>query len=156
MGYAYGYIGGRDIGYGVPATCDYPSCKAVIDRGLSYACGDWPGSHDDYCGLFFCSKHMTYTEKDDSSGENHQCCDRCAWNIEHADEIENDYKLFKPSYDPKPDRNVWIRHKLKHHSWAEWRSENPEEVEELQQRLNQTKRRAEGSQNATDNREDIG
>lgn len=26
----------RDIGYGVPATCDHPGCGAKIDRGLSF------------------------------------------------------------------------------------------------------------------------
>lgn len=41
MGWAIGYdtTWGRDIGYGVPATCDYPSCTEAIDRGLGYVCG---------------------------------------------------------------------------------------------------------------------
>lgn len=25
----------RDIGYGVPAECDHPTCGAQIDRGLA-------------------------------------------------------------------------------------------------------------------------
>lgn len=38
MGWSVGFDENwqRDIGYGVPAYCDHPQCKAEIDRGLDY------------------------------------------------------------------------------------------------------------------------
>ena len=35
MGWSLGYDGRwkRDIGYGVPAVCDFPGCNEEIDRG---------------------------------------------------------------------------------------------------------------------------
>ena len=127
MGWAIGERGGRDIGYGVPATCDYPTCKKKIDRGLSYCCGDF--SSDDGCGLYFCDKHLGYAE--DRNGGPHQFCDRCLYNLEQGD----DWEKFKPTFEPKPDRPIWIRWKLKHHSWEQWRKENPKEVKKLQDSL---------------------
>lgn len=44
---------GRDIGYGVPATCDHKKCSEPIDRGVSYVC-----ERDGGCGLYFCDKHL--------------------------------------------------------------------------------------------------
>jgi len=53
---------GRPIGYAHAATCDEPGCDAVIDRGLSYACGDMHGPQDREdgwcCDRYFCGKHL--------------------------------------------------------------------------------------------------
>jgi hypothetical protein len=125
MGWAIGYVDGRDVGYGVPATCEQPSCKKKIDRGLSYACGGFP-SNEYGCGLFFCEKHMFGYE--DEYGEWHQACDVCTYNGELGGDR---WREFKKPYGKKPDRPVWLRWKLKHPSWREWREKYPEEVEEI-------------------------
>lgn len=58
---------GREVGYGVPAVCDFEGCEAEIDRGLSYACGE---NHDEgeneygaYCEWYYCYDHLN----------NHKC-----------------------------------------------------------------------------------
>jgi hypothetical protein len=60
MGWAYcgkdGY--GRQIGYGIRATCDRRGCHAVIDRGLAYCCGPMHGADDGGCGRYYCSDHL--------------------------------------------------------------------------------------------------
>lgn len=95
----------RDIGYGVPAFCDFPRCNEKIDRGLSYVCCDeQPHGGDRGCGLYFCGAHQRYDGR----------CSRCA--------------NYHPPFRPKPDHPDWIAHKLTDESWAEWRAENPEEV----------------------------
>lgn len=62
MGWSIGYDSKwkRDIGYGVPASCDYPGCDAEIDRGLSYVCGGEPYGGEVGCGLYFCAAHLLY------------------------------------------------------------------------------------------------
>lgn len=61
-------------GYVFDATCDHPGCEAVIDRGLSYACGGMHGVYDkehgiECCEMYFCGEHMTgchpYANNDD-------------------------------------------------------------------------------------------
>jgi hypothetical protein len=63
MGWGYGIDGnGREVGYNMEATCDFPGCEAEIDRGMDYRCGPLgcetnslvPG-----CGGFFCHAHQT-------------------------------------------------------------------------------------------------
>lgn len=109
MGWSIGYDGNwkRDIGYGVPATCDHPGCNAEIDRGLAYVCGGEPYGGDEGCGLYFCGKHLHYHE-------GAQKCARCC---------DND-----TPFDAKPDTAEWINHKLTDESWAQWRAEHPDEV----------------------------
>ena len=51
----------RDIGYGVPATCDFPGCGVDIDRGLAFVCGGEPYGGEDGCGLYFCASHLGCT-----------------------------------------------------------------------------------------------
>ncbi len=106
MGWSIGYDSNwqRDIGYGVPATCDHPECGAEIDRGLSHVCGGNPYGEPDGCGLFFCGDHLFPI-----------LCDECT----HGRE----------AFEPTPDIRMWIQHKLTDDSWAEWRTENPEWVE---------------------------
>lgn len=78
---------GRQIGYGVPATCDYPGCTTKIDRGLSYACGGMHGDGtsirdipDGYsCEDYFCTKHQKVVE---INGHCVALCFSCADKIE--------------------------------------------------------------------------
>jgi hypothetical protein len=108
MGWSLGYDTNwqRDIGYGVPATCDHPGCGAKIDRGLSYVCGGEPYGGDAGCGLYFCDEHLPGRDKNFR-----QLCERCA-------------KKRKP-FKPTPDVKEWAHHKAAHPSWARWRSEQP-------------------------------
>lgn len=102
---------GRDIGYGVPATCDHPGCGKAIDRGLSYVCGGdaYGGEHG--CGLHFCGDHLHFEDRGD---ECPQLCERCA--------------AGEDPFEPTADTKVWVAWKLTDESWAKWRAENPEEV----------------------------
>jgi len=106
MGWSIGFDSNwnRDIGYGVPAICDYPGCNEKIDRGLSYVCGDEPYGGGDGCGLYFCGKHKNIL------------CERCEDN--------------KEPFEAKPDIDEWIKHKLTDESWTEWRKENPNFIKE--------------------------
>jgi hypothetical protein len=109
MGWSIGFDPNwkRDIGYGVPATCDHPGCGKEIDRGLSYVCGGdvYGGEHG--CGLFFCGDHRWFAEEA-------VVCQQCR---DGADE-----------FTPTPDRPEWVAHKLTDESWAKWRAENPDWV----------------------------
>ncbi len=109
MGWSIGHDGHweRDIGYGVPAKCDYPSCDAEIDRGLAYVCGYEPYGGDRGCGLFFCGEHL--------NGES--LCNRCVGGLE--------------PYEPTPDIEQWINHKTTHPSWEAWRQEEEREENDL-------------------------
>lgn len=50
---------GREIGYGITATCDKKGCDEVIDRGLSYVCGSMHGGEGG-CGRYFCYTHQSF------------------------------------------------------------------------------------------------
>lgn len=117
MGWSIGYDRKwrRDIGYGVPALCDHPGCGKDIDRGLAYVCGGEPYGGDHGCGLYFCSAHLWLTPR------RPQRCARCV----------RGRKWFTPT----PDTAVWLRHKLTDESWREWRDENPESVQAMEQSL---------------------
>ena len=114
MGWSIGYDENwkRDIGYGVPATCDHPCCGKEIDRGLSHVCGGEPYGGERGCGLYFCAEHLHIHERLP------QLCERCA-------------PRRKKPFDPTPDRPEWVRHKLTDESWQQWRDENPDEVAAL-------------------------
>lgn len=117
MGWAVGYDTNwqRDIGYGVPATCDRPKCGEAIDRGLSFVCGSDPYGGEKGCGLYFCGKHLTFIR---TVGDRWvHVCGRC--------------NKGRPPYDPTPDTAEWLEWKLTDESWAQWRSENPAEVERI-------------------------
>lgn len=97
----------RDIGYGVPAFCDFPGCYAEIDRGLSYVCcSQEPYGGDKGCGLYFCYDH---------AGPHHRCS-RCT----HG----------RDPFKPSPDHPDWIRRKWTDPSWAPWRAEQPSPTSE--------------------------
>lgn len=97
----------RDIGYGVPSTCDHPGCTQTIDRGLSYVCGGEPHGGERGCGLYFCSKHMYWGEKKGDPQMCMNCCDG------------------KEPFKSKPDTQEWIDWKLTDESWGPWRMDNP-------------------------------
>lgn len=121
MGWSIGYDSNwnRDIGYGVPATCDHPDCNEQIDRGLAHVCGGAPYGGDGGCGLYFCGNHLFAL--------GHRC-ERCA-------------KRRKP-FLAKPDLPVWIEWKLTHESWQSWRDENPEAVAEMRAAISARKEQA--------------
>ena len=117
MGWSVGFDStwNRDIGYGVPATCDRPACGEAIDRGLSYVCGSEPYGGEKGCGLYFCERHLTGTR---TSGDRWvHVCGRCDKN--------------RQPYEPTPDTAEWAHWKLTDESWAEWRRLNPERIEAL-------------------------
>ena len=121
MGWSIGYDSNRkrDIGYGVPCTCDHPDCKKRIDRGLAYVCGGEPYGGEGGCGLYFCTEHLFLGV----DGKDGQVCERCAKG--------------EAPFEPKPDVRAWLEHKLHDPSWKQWRDENSAEVMRLQQELNQ-------------------
>lgn len=127
MGWSIGYDDNlqRDIGYGVPAYCDHPDCKKVIDRGLAHRCGEGGDLSDEGCGMHFCADHLSHCyvdhEEDESESCRGQLCPACAAN--------------QPRYPVKPDHPKWMRWKLRDMSWAEWRSENPKAVEAMRNAL---------------------
>lgn len=120
MGWSIGFDTSwdRDIGYGVPAYCDHPKCNEDIDRGLAHVCGGEPYGGDHGCGLYFCPKHLVYSER---HGEWFQACARCA-----VPEDEGGQQ--QPPFEPKSEHPRWMRHVIRDASWAQWRSENPAKV----------------------------
>lgn len=130
MGYQIYKVGKRWGGYGVPAYCEYPSCKKVIDRGMSYACGGEPFSELG-CDRYFCDKHLFMVcWKCDGSDEtcNHEedCDCTCVQNCKRCAEG-------KPPFPYKPEHPKWVNHLLTDESWEEWRKENPEDLKALKQ-----------------------
>jgi hypothetical protein len=123
MGWSVGFDSNwhRDIGYGVPAVCDYPGCEEAIDRGLGYVCGGEPYGGEHGCGLYFCGEHLTYAEDHER-----QVCERCAGG--------------QQPFDPVPDTAEWLNWKLTDESWAEWRRQNPAEAERAQAAVRQVSR----------------
>lgn len=113
MGWSLGYDSNwnRDVGYGVPATCDHPECNERIDRGLAHVCGGEPYGGDQGCGLYFCANHLFVLQRCS------QLCERC--------------EQRRRPFLAKPDHPDWLDWKLTHESWKEWRDANPEEVEML-------------------------
>lgn len=62
MGNMHGtvYRNGQEIqvGYGVAAICEHPTCTEQIDRGLAYLCGETHGDNENGCGGYFCGNHL--------------------------------------------------------------------------------------------------
>lgn len=133
MGYQVYKDGDRWAGYGVPAECDFPTCRAKIDRGIAYKCEEYtdyryelngvpieaPDSlvegdgveeieeEREGCGLFFCDQHQHHPEHEGST--------------------------------PKPDSLEWMRHMMSDASWQQWRNENPSEVNRIAALLEEEK-----------------
>jgi len=91
---------GRKIGYAHSGRCDHEGCKAKIDRGLGYACGDMHGSEGFACEGYFCTSHLTYRwDPDEQKG--HQYCTTCAERLdahraEEFQEVLEDFVKAKP------------------------------------------------------------
>ena len=138
MSWAVGYDTNwhRDVGYGVPATCDHPGCDQDIDRGLSYLCGG-PGLGGGLgCGLHFCWWHLSFAlrdERGDPIEGTPSFCERClAFYAQHG--IEADPRLRDP-FEPKPDTLEWVEHKLVDPRWLQWRERWPIAVEAMRARV---------------------
>lgn len=125
MGWAVGWDDQRqrDVGYGVPATCDHPGCTTEIDRGLGFRCGGTHNLSRDGvgCGLFFCAEHRWFHEFPDQEPDDDELpftarvCERCCGD--------------QPPFETwSPDTNEWLVHKATDPSWAAWRSEHPHQV----------------------------
>lgn len=117
MGWQVGWDNDRKrfIGYGVPSYCEHPGCETKIDRGLAHTCGDLTLHGNTGCGMFFCDIHRgLYNKRINGSIECVELCYRCGH--------------YKKPYKQKPEHPDWIKHILTDDSWAEWRSENKEEV----------------------------
>ena len=135
MGWSIGYDSKwrRDIGYGVPAICDYPRCHKNIDRGLAYVCGGELYGGEDGCGLFFCYSHLGYAWRGPDEDEmSPQLCERCLHNFELGEDRWEEYLSY---FEPKSDVRKWIKWKLTDDSWADWRSRHPEEVKQMKAAL---------------------
>jgi hypothetical protein len=120
MGWSFGFDSNwnRDVGYGVPAFCDHPGCGKEIDRGLAYVCGGEPYGGEKGCGLFFCKEHRGFYQKRiNKKLEYFELCYRCGH--------------YKKPYIPSLEHPEWIKHKLTHKSWEQWRKENAPAVELL-------------------------
>jgi hypothetical protein len=101
----------RDIGYGVPAWCDYPGCIERIDRGLAHVCGGDAYGGERGCGLYFCASHLLYSPR------YRQLCERC-------------YPRIRKPFPAKPEQPEWLEFKATDESWAEWRKEQASLVAE--------------------------
>ncbi|MGQ5267715.1 hypothetical protein [Xanthomonas arboricola] len=121
MSWAIGYSERwkRDVGYGVPATCDHPGCTAEIDRGLGHICGGEPDGGTHGCGLFFCAEHRQFST---SRRGNAELCIACLY-------------MHRDPFKPTPDVDEWLRWKLTNPSWAPWRAEHPDEVTQMRERI---------------------
>jgi hypothetical protein len=61
---------GRDIGYGLSATCDVIDCETGIDRGLAYCCGNLDGVEGTHgCGHYYCGEHEVHHHCESFCGE---------------------------------------------------------------------------------------
>jgi hypothetical protein len=62
-----------EAGYDVATTCEEPGCKADIDRGLAYLCGQTPGGDEHGCGGYYCGSHL-FIGPSEETGD---LCGRC-------------------------------------------------------------------------------
>ena len=82
MGWGYGIVNGREVGYSVEATCDRDGCGTKINRGLSYVCGSMHGGAEFGCGGYFCESHLLYSGSRNSSGDYEALCEGCSARVE--------------------------------------------------------------------------
>jgi hypothetical protein len=72
-----------DAGYAVATSCERGACRAPIDRGLDYLCGETPGGTEHGCGGYFCHQHL-YTAPEGQTGS---LCGRCLIAAHLAEEL---------------------------------------------------------------------
>lgn len=89
MGWGYGIVQGKEVGYNVEATCEHEGCCKEINRGLSYSCGGMAGEDEYSCNGFFCEEHLlnfvqTYY------GDTIMVCDECAKTLLESEEWYED------------------------------------------------------------------
>lgn len=78
MGWGYGINDqGREVGYGVEATCDHEGCDEKIDRGLAYVCGGMHDGDEHGCGRYFCGEHLGYYWRGPDEDMSVQLCGAC-------------------------------------------------------------------------------
>lgn len=116
---------GRPIGYLVRAECDYPGCKAIIERGLDFACGNEHGTKAnttggiECCDQYFCNDHMSVVQL--VTGDAVSVCAACEQALEAAGDIDledDDEGVGEPPVTQKPRPNLT--------SWGEpYTLENP-------------------------------
>ncbi|MFE9427791.1 hypothetical protein ACFYNO_33075 [Kitasatospora sp. NPDC006697] len=78
MGYAHYTVTRHDgieieAGYAVEAVCEQDGCTEQIDRGLDQLCGSWPGTPEDGCGGYFCSRHLYYGDWESEEPQSLNC-----------------------------------------------------------------------------------
>jgi hypothetical protein len=79
-------------------------------------CEQQPYGGENGCGLYFCSEHKkSYNE------ESGPMCERCA--------------AGQKPFTAKPDHIEWLKWKLRHKSWRDWRVANPDEVAKIKEQL---------------------
>lgn len=79
MGWGYGIdANGREVGYRVTATCDWPGCDSEIDRGLSHACGGMHDENEVGCAGYYCTKHLMGSRRRPGGDGGVSVCNDCA------------------------------------------------------------------------------
>lgn len=109
----------RWAGYGVPAECDMPGCSAKIFRGLDYKC-DTIFRYEDVVDN---GEVIDQIEYEDVGCGLFFCHDHLYQTEKHEGIL------------PKLDSKEWVQFMLTDESWAEWRTENPERVVSMKDRI---------------------
>jgi len=76
MGWSFGILNGKRVGYSVKAKCEHPECNEDINRGLIYVCGGMHGGGGIGCGRYFCDEHLVYIHSK-LEGRTVQVCEEC-------------------------------------------------------------------------------
>lgn len=136
MGYSVYYSdkNKRWQGYGVPAYCDHPDCKNVIDRGMAYVCCD-NQEHTNSCGGFYCAEHeslCTLIAEDEFEDVEQDDVQELLddYGLEEMPVFDEDGYFYHCQHKPievkeHPD---WLKHIEKDESWQEWREKSHEEL----------------------------
>jgi hypothetical protein len=71
-------------GYNIEDVCNRDNCRAKIDRGMAFLCGDQPGHQTEAgCGRWFCGHHLFGTGQGDGLSRCSDCFD--IWHDEHPE-----------------------------------------------------------------------
>ena len=122
-------------GYGVPAYCDYPDCKNVIDRGMGYVCCE-NQNHMASCEHFFCEEHKyQYVYQDELEDMTDEELEELGIDSRDEEPCDEDDGIIccKHKIEPK-EHPSWIKHVSADDSWKQWREEESELWKEMQSR----------------------